>query len=153
MATWDTTDYGWGSSVKTPNYSGAFDKNKDGAFSNAWKSGFNVKDNNKDFSSVFSSLFDKATQKDKYRQWGERSSDVRFGEPTQGRGAQLLENLSALYPQQQAPLFIPGVEGKKGIGSTIGTALGIGASFIPGVGSGIAPFLPQIGGMAGGFFD
>jgi hypothetical protein len=119
MATWDTTDYGWGSSVKTPDYSGAFDKNKDGAFSNAWKSGFNVKDGDKDFSSVFSSLFDKATQKDKYRRLGERSSDVRFGEPTQGRGTQLLENLSALYPQQHAPMFIPGQQGEPSLGEKI----------------------------------
>jgi len=36
-----------------------------------------------------------------------------------------------------------------GIGGAIGTIAGIGASFIPGVGAGIVPFLPTIGGTVG----
>lgn len=41
---------------------------------------------------------------------------------------------------------------KSGIGGAIGTIAGIGASLIPGVGAGIAPFLPTIGGTVGGLF-
>ena len=45
--------------------------------------------------------------------------------------------------------FFPG---QKGFGSPIGSLLGTAASFIPGVGPGIAAALPSIGGTVGGMF-
>lgn len=45
--------------------------------------------------------------------------------------------------------FIPG---QKGGGGAIGSLLGTAASFIPGIGPGIAAALPSIGGTVGGMF-
>jgi hypothetical protein len=151
MAKWDTKDYGFGSSLNSPDYSGAFSSKKDGAFSNAWKTGFGVDENKSknNWGEIFSGLFDKAKNTDKYRDEAQRPS---FGESNRGSGGQLLENLSALYPQQHAPMFIPGQESSGGVGSAIGTLAGIGASFIPGMGPGIAKALPAIGGSIGSFF-
>lgn len=50
-------------------------------------------------------------------------------------------------------MYIPGQEGKKGFGSTIGSFVGTAASFIPGVGPALGAALPAIGGGAGSFFD
>ncbi len=159
MATWDTKDYGWGSSIKAPNYSGAFSSDRDSAFSNAWKTGFDAENAGENISKVFSSLFDKAKKTDKYRSWGEQGFrggsgqfGASFGDPIYGRGSQVLDNLSVVYPQQHAPMFIPGTEGKRGLGGTIGTLAGIGASFIPGLGPGIAAAMPAIGGNIGSMF-
>jgi hypothetical protein len=116
MATWSTKDYGFGSGLKSPDYSGAFGSQKDGAFSNAWKTGFGVSDtkpqNNRE--ELFGKLFDKAKDTDKYRDEAKRAS---FGEAIRGSGGQILENLSALYPQQHSPMFIPG-ETSQGVGGS-----------------------------------
>ena len=93
-------------------------------------------------------LFDKAKETNKYRDEAKRPS---FGESNRGSSGQLLENLSALYPQQHAPMFIPG-ETSQGIGGALGTLAGIGASFIPGLGPGIAAAMPSIGGSIGSMF-
>lgn len=109
-------------------------------------------DNQRDWGSTFSTLFDKARDTDKYRSYGERSTPV-FGDWSRGGGGQVLENLGVVYPQQQGPMYIPGVEGgKSGLGSAIGTLAGIGASFIPGIGPGLSRALPAIGGSVGSFF-
>ena len=150
MAKWDTKDYGFGSSLNSPDYSGAFSSKKDGAFSNAWKTGFGV-DGNKsqnNLGEIVSGLFNKAKNTDKYRDESQRPS---FGEAIRGGGGQILENLSALNTPQHPPMFIPG-QTSEGIGSAIGTLAGIGASFIPGMGPGIAKALPAIGGSIGSFF-
>jgi hypothetical protein len=56
-------------------------------------------------------------------------------------------------PTAYSPFTVQGVQGgKSGIGSAIGTIAGIGASFIPGIGPGIAKALPALGGAAGSFF-
>lgn len=134
---WDTGKYDWKGNSKGID----------------WNSGFDI-----DKTGMFEKLFGKAKETEKYRSMVERDEDrrsrsgVQFGEPTAGRGTQVLENLGALYPQQQAPMFIPGVEGKKGLGSTIGGLVGIGASFIPGLGPGIAAAMPSIGSGIGSLF-
>jgi hypothetical protein len=103
-------------------------------------------------SRVTSSLFDKAKDTDKYRDYASRSGPT-FGDWSRGGGGQVLENLGVVYPQQQGPMYIPGVEGSKsGLGSAIGTLAGIGASFIPGLGPGIKAAMPAIGGSIGSFF-
>lgn len=66
-----------------------------------------------------------------------------------GRVEKINNSLSIIYPGQKQKVTNSG-GGGGGIGSAIGTIAGIGASLIPGVGAGIAPFLPQIGGMVGG---
>jgi hypothetical protein len=149
MANWDTKDYGFGSSLNSPDYSGAFSSKNDGAFSNAWKTGFGV-DKNKsknDWGEIFGGLFDKARDTNKYREESQRPS---FGESTRGSGGQLLENLSALYPQQHAPMFIPG-QTSEGIGGAIGGAIGtIGGALIGGPAG--AALGGRIGGGVGSFF-
>jgi TctA family transporter len=49
-------------------------------------------------------------------------------------------------------MFIPGQEGKKGVGGALGTIAGIGLSLIPGIGPGLAAALPAIGGATGSMF-
>ena len=106
-----------------------------------------------DWGRTIPALFDKARQTDKYRDYAERSSSPKFGDWSRGGSGQILENLGAVYPQQQGPMYFPGVEGSKsGLGSAIGTLAGIGASFIPGLGPGIAAAMPAIGGSIGSFF-
>jgi hypothetical protein len=149
MAKWDTKDYGFGSSLNSPDYSGAFSSKKDGAFSNAWKTSFGVDENKSknNWGEIFSGLFDKAKNTDKYRDEAQRPS---FGESNRGSGGQLLENLSALYPSQHAPMFIPG-QTSEGIGGAIGGAIGtIGGALIGGPAG--ASIGGKIGGGIGSFF-
>lgn len=105
-----------------------------------------------ELSDTVSSLFSKARDTDKYRDYAYRSSPA-FGDWSKGGGGQVLENLGVVYPQQQGPMYLPGTEGRRsGVGSAIGTLAGIGASFIPGLGPGIAAAMPAIGGSVGSFF-
>lgn len=131
-------DYDWGGSSKGINWDSGFDIDKEG---------------------LFEKLFDKSRNTDKYRSWGEQGLrrgagqfGASFGDPIYGRGSQVLDNLSVVYPQQHAPMFIPGAEGRRGLGGAIGTLAGIGASFIPGLGPGIAAAMPAIGGNIGSMF-
>lgn len=99
-----------------------------------------------DLRDVFGSLFDKAKETNKYRNEAQKPS---FGEAISGSGGKLLENLTALYPQQQAPMFIPG-ETSQGIGGAIGSlAGGILGSVVPGIGTELGS---SIGGGIGSFF-
>lgn len=140
-------------------YSSVFKQDKDEAFSRAWKTGFDADDGGKEISSLYSSLFDKAKKTDKYRQWGEDQRSGQFGSSqgafggdwSRGGGGQVLENLGVVYPQQHSPMFIPGVEGKKGIGGTIGSIVGgIGGALIGGpVGAAIGAAGGPIGSLFG----
>lgn len=119
-----------------------------------WKAGFDI-----DRSGMFEKLFDKAKKTDKYRQWGEDQRSGQFGSGqgafggdwSRGGGGQVLENLGVVYPQQHSPMFIPGVEGKKGIGGTIGSIVGgIGGALIGGpVGAAIGAAGGPIGSLFG----
>jgi hypothetical protein len=82
----------------------------------------------------------------------EARAEAKWGSPTGGSAGQVLENLGVVFPQQHAPMFIPGQEGKKGVGGALGTLAGIGLSFIPGIGPGLAAALPAIGGATGSMF-
>ena len=56
-------------------------------------------------------------------------------------------------PTPYSPFTVQGVQGgKSGVGGALGTLAGIGASFIPGLGPGIAAAMPAIGGSVGSFF-
>lgn len=147
MATWDTKDYGFGGSAarafskSTKDYSGAFDSSKDGAFSRAWRTGFDADGGGSGISSVFESLFDKAKKRDKYRLQGEQEGGGRFGgdrgfggEWSRGGSGQILDNLGAIYPQQFSPMYLPGQEGEPGTFSKIAGVAAPFANLIPGVG-------------------
>ena len=71
-----------------------------------------------------------------------------------GFSAQVAPNVTAFSPPAAyAPFTVAGTQGgKSGAGGAIGTLAGIAASFIPGIGPGIAAALPAIGGSAGSFF-
>lgn len=103
-----------------------------------------------DWGSIFSGLFDKTRDSDKYRSYGEQSRPY-FGEWSRGGGGQILENLGAVYPQQQGPMFIPGVEGSPSIWGKVGQAAGtIGGALIGGPAG--AKIGGSIGGTVGSFF-
>jgi hypothetical protein len=65
-----------------------------------------------------------------------------------GGGVTQSGDLTIVYPLPKQ--VIPAQGG--GIGGALGTIAGIGASFIPGLGPGIAAALPGIGGTIGGAF-
>lgn len=82
-----------------------------------------------------------------------------LGRGTEGFGGQVLDNLGVVFPPQQAPIYIPGVQqggGGKGsqIGQLAGTAAGLAASaLIPGVGPMIGASIGgSLGGGIGGLF-
>ncbi len=104
-------------------------------------------------SNTVSALLDKSRETDKYRDWASRSYPS-FGEWSREGGGQVLENVGVIYPQQKGTEYFPGTPGSRGggLGSAIGTIAGIGASFIPGLGPGIAAAMPAIGGNIGSFF-
>ena len=88
--------------------------------------------------------------------WGKnRDNDFGYygnrggGGGMSGGGVQSSGDFTVIYPQQQQPYTI---QGSKGFGGALGTLAGIGASFIPGLGPGIAAAMPAIGGSVGSFF-
>jgi len=68
-----------------------------------------------------------------------------------GRGYRMYQSSPTISERKEVVQSGGGSRGG-GLGSAIGTIAGIGASLIPGVGAGIAPFLPTIGGTVGGLF-
>jgi len=98
---------------------------------------------------VVSSLLSKADEK-KYRGMGEKS-ETKFGEPMGGKAGQVLDNLGVVFPQQHAPIIIPGVQnqGGKGVGQRIaGGALGAFQGFLSGAATGM-PHMAGIGALTG----
>lgn len=162
MASWDSKDYGWGSSIKTSDFSDVFKPKYDGAFSNAWKTGFDADNGGKNISTVFSNLFDKTRATDKWQNkyqneedpYGpRRRSNVSFGPGFSGQAGEILPGLLGSYtPYSHSPIVLESPRERGGLGGAIGTLAGIGASFIPGIGPGIAAALPAIGGNIGGMF-
>lgn len=74
-----------------------------------------------------------------------------FGDSKSGGAFNLSPELNVVYPQQQAPLYVPGVEGKRGLGGTIGGLLGtVGGALIGGPAG--ASIGGSIGGGIGGLF-
>ena len=91
-----------------------------------------------------------SSSQDKYRDMAQPFGS--FGQSSSGGAQQLSNELSVVYPQQQAPFFVPGQEGKKGFGSTIGGILGtVGGALIGGPAG--ASIGGSIGSGAGSFFN
>jgi len=104
--------------------------------------------------------FDGAAGSRKWRDEAEKESGPKIGTGTSGGGGKVLENLGVVYPQQHAPIVIPGVQNQRGtrggtIGRLAGTALGLGASaLIPGVGPMVGASIGgSLGGGVGSLFD
>jgi len=126
--------------------------------SNAWESfakssGEWSRDKNDgyDWGGVFGSLFKKAAQK-------AVSGSDSYGQPFGGNptGNQRVSKIDAghtMFTQggDWSPIVIPG-QRAQGFGGPLGTLAGIGASFIPGLGPGIAAAMPAIGGSIGSMF-
>jgi hypothetical protein len=108
----------------------------------------------KNFLDAFTKGLD-SLNKNKYQEQAQQG-----GFQTGGRGETFGGNVGkigqdmSIYtpPMPYSPFTVAGVQGKSGIGGAVGTLAGIGASFIPGLGPGIAAALPAIGGAAGSFF-
>ena len=100
---------------------------------------------------VFGSLLSKAGG-NKYREKAEQGGPRVLGSPVGGRAGQILDNLAVVYPQQQAPIFIPGVEnaGGKSTGQRIAGGLG-GALQGAAMGSAFGPIGTVGGALIGGF--
>lgn len=136
----------WGSMPGKDAYSGGFGVDKTGM-----KFGSGSKTDYLKGAGIFSSLLSKA-EEGKYRDKGEKDSSVKFGDPMGGKAGQVLENLGVVFPQQHAPIVIPGIQdqGSKGVGQRIaGGALGAFQGFLAGAATGM-PHMAGIGAVAGG---
>lgn len=145
----------WGSKLGSEAYRGFTSSGESGSDSSE------AKPKAIDFAKAFAmNAFDYGAGSGKWRGEAEKESGPKIGTGTSGGGGKVLDNLGVVYPQQHAPIVIPGVQqqssnrGSK-IGRLAGTALGIGASMlIPGVGPMIGASLGgSLGGGVGGFFD
>jgi hypothetical protein len=100
---------------------------------------------------VFGSLLSKAGG-NKYREKAEQGGPRVLGDPMGGKAGQVLDNLGVVFPQQHAPIFIPGVQnqGGKGVGQRIAGGLG-GALQGAAMGSAFGPIGTVGGALIGGF--
>jgi hypothetical protein len=81
----------------------------------------------------------------------EEENGAKFGSATGGSAGQVLENLGVIFPQQHAPVFIPGQQ-SKGKGGTIGSIVGMIGGAVLGGPAGAA-LGGQLGGAGGSLFD
>lgn len=106
----------------------------------------------KDFLDAFKN-FKLDSNQSKYQQQAQQG-----GFQTGGKGESPGANIGKIAPDismytpptPYSPFTVQGVQGKQGAGGAIGTLAGIAASFIPGLGPGIAAAMPAIGGNIGG---
>ena len=137
-----------------------FDPEKHKAFSGTW-SKFGKENESSSFDSGSKPDWSKAlnlatSYLGKAREKGERDESwsklpYALGRGTGGFGGQVLDNLGVVYPPQQAPIIIPGVqnEGGKGVGQRIaGGALGAFQGFLSGAATGM-PHMAGIGALTG----
>jgi hypothetical protein len=112
---------------------------KDEGSGNKWKDAFNLAGKylqNSSYGDV-----------NRYRE----AAKTSFGDSKSGGAFSLSDGLNVVYPQQQAPLYVPGVEGKRGLGGTIGGLVGtIGGALIGGPAG--AALGGSIGSGVGGLF-
>lgn len=113
-----------------------------------------------DFAKAFAMNAFDGPRSRRWRDEAEKESGPKIGTGTSGGGGKVLDNLGVVYPQQHAPIVIPGIQQQSSnrgsqIGRLAGTVLGLGASaLIPGVGPMIGATIGGgLGGGVGGFFD
>lgn len=133
-----------------PSWGGDYDWKGAGGNIDWEKPSFDVASKKTDWGEAFKGLFDKTRDTDKWQSYASSQKPI-MGEGSKPYAGQVLENLGVVYPQQHAPVFVPGVEGKKGFGGTIGSIVGgIGGALIGGpAGFGIGS---QLGGGVGSMF-
>jgi len=137
----------WGS---MDDWGGGFGVDKEGKFGSGPKPfGGGSKTDLLKAAGVFGSLLSKAGGQDKYRDQMEFGPRV-LGEGFGGRAGQVLENLGVVFPQQAAPLYIPGVQEGKSTGQRIAGGLG-GALQGAATGAAFGPIGAVAGGLIGGF--
>ena len=92
------------------------------------------------------------SDEDKYRSQAEQFGPRSLGYPMGGSGGRILDNLGVIFPQQAAPLYIPGVVdlGGKSTGQRIAGGLG-GALSGAAAGAPLGPFGIAAGALIGGF--
>jgi len=92
------------------------------------------------------------SDQDKYRSQAEQFGPRSLGYPMGGSGGRILDNLGVVFPQQAAPLYIPGVvdSGGKSTGQRIAGGLG-GALSGAAAGAPLGPFGIAAGALIGGF--
>jgi len=132
--------------ANTPSWGGDYDwKGASGGMD--WdKAKFSSADDSK-WGGVFSNLFDKTKNTEKYRSRAERPYG---GEWSRGMSGNILENLGVYESQKMSPFVIPAAE-RQSPWSTVGQIAGtIGGALIGGPAG--AALGGSIGGAAGSFF-
>lgn len=109
---------------------------------------------NIDWGGTFSSLFEKAA-KNRFSDsdpYGKGSTGFGGGNWGSQNSVDIGGGNTVVTTGGGSPMYIPGQKGSGGFGGALGTLAGIGASFIPGLGPGIAAAMPSIGGSLGSMF-
>lgn len=134
---------------KTPSWGGDYDWKGSGGGIDWGKAKFGVADgdDNSKWGGVFSNLFDKTKNTEKYRSKADRSYGGNWGGGAVGN---ILENLGVYEPQKMSPLVIPGEERQSPWGAVGRIAGTIGGALLGGPAG--AALGGTIGGTAGSFF-
>jgi hypothetical protein len=133
---------------KTPSWGGDYDWKGAGGGIDWDKAKFGVaEDGDSKWGGVFSNLFDKTKNTEKYRSEAKRPYG---GDWSRGLGGQILENLGVYEPQKMSPLVIPAEERQSPWGAVGRIAGTIGGALIGGPAG--AALGGTIGGTAGSFF-
>ena len=155
---WGSIDKGiFGGSGSAPDYSGGNDYWGKGSIDTSafgGTKGLYGGDSGIDWGGTFSSLFKKAAQNrfsdsDPY---GKGSTGFGGSGWGSGNSVDIGGGNTVVTTGGGSPMYIPGQKGSGGFGGALGTLAGIGASFIPGLGPGIAAAMPSIGGSLGSMF-
>lgn len=134
---------------KTPSWGGDYDWKGSGGGIDWGGARFGVAgdDDDSKLSKVFSNLFDKTKNTEKYRSKAERQYGGNWGG---GIAGNILENLGVYEPQKMSPFVIPAEERQSPWGAVGRIAGTIGGALIGGPAG--AALGGTIGGTAGSFF-
>lgn len=138
----------------SPDYSGTFTQKPGFDIKKAFTGGYDSSEEESGgsyYDQAKNKLFNLASRKKEEEE--KRGGGVAFGQGITGRTSQIGENTWESRPDYFSPMVLQGVQGGGGLGSAIGGLAGIAASFIPGLGPGIAAALPAIGSGVGGLFN
>ena len=102
---------------------------------------------------AFNTLMSKTYGTDKWQDYAKGSDRPYFGDWSRGGGGQVLDNLGVVYPQQQGPIYIPGVETRGSGGGGLFGDIGSAAGLIGTAAGFFGPLGAPIGALAGRFID
>jgi hypothetical protein len=142
----------WGGSNDSVDWKGGFEIDKSGL----WDKSFGRYNNPAEsyLNLTKNKLFDTARQKrdNQDSSWSPSGWSQGGGGGVAASGGEILPGFGWHESGKLPPLVIHAPQKSGGLGGAIGTLAGIGASFIPGLGPGIAAAMPAIGGNIGGMF-